>query len=189
MEEIKSATVPTRALKAALIVAAATGEPRRYLTGVHIESKAQTVFVVATNGVCLLASCHADPMAHDFEVIVPRVLIENLSPRGSVTVRVRGSVVDVAGVSAEAVSGKYPDWRAIVPAKPSGEAGIYQPQLMTLLDRAAKMLTPHSGQPSLVQNGKGAAVSILRDGLFLIMPMQHIEQAVPAWALPSQAQA
>lgn len=154
-------TLDIAALKAHLIIAA-TKDRRLYLNGVFLDGTSG--HLVSTDGGALLATKHSDLKGAP-SVIMPRdVLVKALKqvPKKAFTIDVTigdGGLtfIPAPGVSlmADAVDAGYPQWRQVVPATCSGEAGHYDPSLLARVGDALQALAGAKTQQQvrLWQNG------------------------------------
>ena len=90
----------------------------------------------------------------------------------------------------EPINAAYPNYRRIIPAKPSGEAAQFDANLITPFAKAAKALGAiYDKVPRVLikHNGNGAAlVSFGRDDEYIgvIMPLRPLPQLTPPCAPP-----
>ena len=196
-------------LRAALIFA---GEEdiRAYLNGVRIEADATGIKAIATDGTrAFIAQCESvrtEPVAFTLEreALEGALKLHSKNPmyirlvydrperpdpeRPGVTI-VGLAVVTIGQVQsvdhAEA-SGRYPEWRRIVPEKCSGELAHFNVDYLADCAKARKILGAGKcpGMFTVHHNGNSAAAIPLRhDVLAILMPFRegHSEYAPPAW--------
>ncbi|MBV1706289.1 MAG: hypothetical protein KGQ37_03690 [Hyphomicrobiales bacterium] len=149
--------IPVRHLLA-VAMAAGTEETPYNLAGVHVETVAGHVVLVATNGHIMLVdgwpSSGAD--AQDVNVIIPSSALRRLSllvgkkiPRSlMVTLKInagdgatRGSLrLDDASLDFDFIDGTYPDWRKVFPThRECGHVAKLSPVYLRHLHDAAKL--------------------------------------------------
>lgn len=189
----------------ALLMIAAKQDVRYYLKGVCIDVRASDVTLLATDGNVLL-SVPVEPADVEEttigQFIIPRELLDAVKPakvgRASlpitITIGEEGacSVAGATTASGKLVEGRYPDWRRVMPAMCSGEAGQYDPAYYGLWGDVRALLTGSKGKahPVIHQNGRAgcARVSQLGRGAIGVMAPLRTDAAdlvadeLPAWA-------
>lgn len=174
------------ALKAHLCIAPSK-DVRHYLNGIFLDGA--TGHLVSTDGAVLLATKH-EPLAGAPSVIMPRDAVAKAvkaAPRGAETM---GLVIEdrtltftpAPGVTmaALAVDDNYAPWRRVVPSSCSGDAGNYDPGLLSRVGDALQALGGTKTQQfvRLWQNGpNNPAIAMLANDVnapphvALIMPL------------------
>lgn len=159
---------------------------RYYLCGVHVESINGETRLIATDGAACAIQIHpsdaSDDCAEPFGI--PNDACDDIIKRARdrrvdfVTLQTSGEKIEAVGLDMlfSKLDGKFPDYRRIVPATVSGEAGQFDPDLLARFAKASKKLS----KGSLVwvdPNGESgaAAVRILGVGSFLgvLMPVHR----------------
>jgi DNA polymerase-3 subunit beta len=196
-------TIAHDTLKALLLVAA-KGDIRYYLNGVCIDVRASDVTLVATNGHVMLAVPVEEADIEERTIgqfIIDRAMLDVIKPMKSgrnslpitLTIGEEGacSVQGATTASGKLVDGRYPDWRRVMPAMCSGEAGQYDPAYYGLWGDVRALLTGSSkAHPVIHQNGlvSAARVSQLgRGAIGVMMPLrvdavELVADELPAWA-------
>jgi DNA polymerase-3 subunit beta len=196
-------TIAHDTLKALLLVAA-KGDIRHYLNGICVDVRAGDVTLVATNGHVLVAvPVEADDVEDPTpgQYIVDRAMLDAVKPAKSgraslpitITIGPDGacSVQGATTASGKLVDGRYPDWRRVMPAMCSGEAGQYDPAYYGLWGQVRALLTGSSkAHPIIHQSGPAgtARVSQLgRGAIGVMMPLrvdavELVADELPAWA-------
>jgi DNA polymerase-3 subunit beta len=184
---IIKATIRRDYIRAALICAA-TKDIRTYLNGVCIEILKDRVNVVSTDGHRLLVcrDMHPDNPVYpgqDVQIIIPTELLKGIKAKGSLhieidyddetkAVRVRDGVMSIVG---QAVDGRYPDWRRVVPESVTGQPSQLDPTYVGDMGKVSKELGSRQGYIHTSHNGEsGATVVRFSDGdvMGLIMPIR-----------------
>ena len=172
-------------LKAAARFAAQDPKDRRLaLHGVLVEASPAGVRLTATDGAALLVvRAAADADTDTWTGIVPSDVIKAaLAWKGSKSL----PIILVPGApecrltraTGEALifvpaPGPFPDYRKVIPKRPSGEASFYDPDLLVRFKRAAEDLGSNLGLFGLRQGGDGAGLVYLTDdAVGVIMPMR-----------------
>lgn len=180
----------------ALLIVAAKNDIRYYLNSIAVDVRSADTTLVATDGLILLAV----PIAHDHEMPlgvhkVDRVALDNLKLSSK-----SGSLLDVAIEDGHAtirvnatesrtklVDGKYPDWRSVIPRASSGEKAQFNPELLSRLQAAFRLLTgSKTDVPTIHQNGMaGALVTSDCDALGIVMPGRFDREfpTLPTWTV------
>ena len=172
-------------LKAAARFAASDPKDLRLsLHGVLVEASPAGIRLAATDGhVMLVQRAAGEPDTDTWTGIVPADVIKaalawkgnkNLpvimipgEPEGRLTRATGEAVVFVPA------PGPFPDYRRVIPKKPSGEASFYDPDLLVRFKRAAEDLGSGLGLFGLRQGGDGAGLVYLTDdAVGVIMPMR-----------------
>lgn len=174
----------------AMLQFAAKKDIRFYLNGIHFEAGANGARMVATDGHILgcadITRNLAEPVTQKQCGIIPREVFEKIKKpkKGeSQTVEITIDAKDVGGTfsvkdgfavyQGELIDGTFPNWRMIVPATFSGEAGQFDPDLLARL-KAAHVEAGGAYSPTILHNGQNAAVSHIGvNGMgAIIMPMR-----------------
>jgi hypothetical protein len=174
--------------------------------GVHVELAGGFATCVASNGGVMGAErrgCEYD--GPPVRLTIPADTIAMLKgKRGGSVVTLEGD--DTAGAymlrntvgaySFAPLSGRFPDWRRIVPVKPSGEFAHFDPTLLVLIGKAAaQIMGARSAKPARVfPNGRTGAALVQTDlgdaAVFVIAPLyeqgdkDEKPPTVPIWAAP-----
>lgn len=149
-----------------------TKDVRYYLNGVLVEVRKGQGVLVATDGSVLGA--HAFPVdadEPDAEFIIPLDAIKALKARGSTSVEILrdGMTLTIrtpdGDTQATAIDGKFPDWRRVMPDRPSGEHAHFDPDhLARFCDVARDLFGAHTKQKPLVWANGTAAGLVNFDG-------------------------
>ena len=138
-------TLPLRML-AAVAPAMGNKDVRYYLNGVHFEHVQGGVIAVATDGTAVIAARETLPDVEPFaSFIMPRETVLELLKAGRKieTFKVRGDLVecDGRGIPFAPIDGKFPDWRAVLPATAQPlEAASFNPDVLEIPLKAAQAL-------------------------------------------------
>lgn len=173
---MNTATMNTLDIKA-LLRFAADQDVRYYLNGVLLDFAAG--LAVATDGHRLLVA--KVKTEGEGEVIIPRELLEDVV-RGKqadvVITAVDSSIIVNRGgthgttFKCEAIDGRYPDWRRIIPSTTSGELAHFNPQYVLDAHRSLAELRGKPGDTMnvapLQHNGDSAAVMVLGDAIAVV---------------------
>lgn len=159
-------TVPTKYLKAALL-AAGKKDIRYYLNGVLIECMPTETRCVATDGTiaCALTTPAENIMPCEF--IVPRDVVESAIKvkREHTTFEPQGEgkwVMNGTHLFTQ-VDGKFPDYRRVFTRQVSGEAGVFNPELIAAFGKMAQALGGWPGHAHFHHNGTGTAMVSICD--------------------------
>lgn len=165
---------------------------RPALNGLHVELQADQAYLVASDGHILVAyhhpEGHNDPERGPVAFTVPKELFTGLKARGSIAIsydaeqKTCNVMQQGTARSANAISDRYPEWRRVIPTKISGEAALYDPELMVPISRAAKHLG--ADHCYVTPNGLDAgAISFGKEEIFgVIMPLRaEMMPDFPAW--------
>jgi DNA polymerase-3 subunit beta len=196
-------TIAHDTLKALLLVAPKK-DIRYYLNGILIDVRASDVTLVATDGNVLLAVPVEEADIEERTIgqfIIDRAMLDVIKPmkvgRASLPITLTigpdgaCSVQGATTASGKLVDGRYPDWRRVMPATCSGEAGQYDPAYYGLWGDVRALLTGGGKtHPVVHQNGRAgcARVSQLGRGAIGVMaPLRTdaadlVADALPAWA-------
>ena len=183
-----STLIKANQLKALILIASKAGV-RFYLNGVFFDPAG---YAVATDGHMLLAV--RVPAWDGAGFIVPReacvTVLRGLTPSFiamGVAISVTGT--ELSGKPFTTIDAKYPVWRRVIPATPSGEHAEYNPDLLAALQSAVSTASDLSKYTlTLCRNGERAAVARTpEDILALVMPLRQ-DVFTPADAAGSVAQ-
>lgn len=200
MSELNIVHLSLKSLKAALCIAAKE-DIRYYLNGVLVEAGALVTRVVATDGHMLFAHDykHGTPQ-WEGKFIIQRDTLEMLTrPRQrSDVVQVeiirlathKDSVHEVeearfvfpAQIGFKPVQGVFPDYRRVIPAKVSGEAGVYNSTLVAAMEKARKAMGGLShGHLAVYQGGADgcALVDLPQGAIGVMMPFRNNDGVAP----------
>lgn len=177
---------------------------RYYLNGVLIEATAKETRVVATDGHA--AAVHRSTAknvigdAPVVAIIVPNDTLASLAkilPKKGcdITFTLSGGQWTIetpyARISFDPIDGRFPDYRAIIPAQPTGEVSQLNPELLVKFSKAAKSLGA-KGHPIVQHNGSSTALVTIHeteDFVGVIAPLRTKDlHLVPTdWARQSEA--
>ena len=172
-------------LKAAARFAASDPKDQRLsLHGVLVEASPAGVRLAATDGhVLLVVRAAGEPDTDTWTGIVPAdVTKAALAWKGSKSL----PIILIPGepecrltrATGEALvfvpaPGPFPDYRRVIPKKPSGDASFYDPDLLVRFKRAAEDLGSNLGLFGLLQGGDGSGlVYLTADAVGVVMPMR-----------------
>ena len=171
-------------LKAAARFCADSKDLRLAIHGVLVEASPAGIRMAATDGhVMLVQRAAGEPDTDTWTGIVPAGVVKAaLAWKGSKTL----PIILIPGepecrltrATGEALifvpgPGPFPDYRKVIPKKPSGEASFYDPDLLVRFKRAAEDLGSNLGLFGLRQGGDGAGLVYLTDdAVGVIMPMR-----------------
>lgn len=160
-------TVPTKHLKAALLVAG-KHDIRHYLNGVMIEASAAETRCVGLNGVAAAVLRHAVINEFIGEFIVPRDVVE-----AAIKAKLTDTVFEqldakhwmVNGAHRFApVDGKFPSYRRVMPTQCSGQGGRgFSPEQFALFGKIAQALGKDPASVTTHSNGGGTAAITIED--------------------------
>ena len=184
-------------LKAAARFAASDPKDNRLsLHGVLVEASPAGIRLAATDGhVMLVQRAAAEPDTDTWTGIIPSDVIRAaLAWKGSKNLPIillpGEPECRLTRATGEAVvfvpaPGPFPDYRRVIPKKPSGDASFYDPDLLVRFKRAAEDLGSNLGLFGLRQGGDGAGlVYLTADAVGVIMPMRAggMDAAECQWA-------
>ena len=171
-------------LKAAARFTADSKDVRLAINGVLVEASPAGIRLAATDGhVMLVQRAAADADTDTWTGIVPADVIKAaLAWKGNKTL----PIILIPGepecrltrATGEALifvpaPGPFPDYRKVIPKKPSGEASFYDPDLLVRFKRAAEDLGSGLDLFGLRQGGDGSGLLYLTDdAVGVIMPMR-----------------
>lgn len=196
-------TIKHETLKALLLIAPKK-DIRYYLQGICIDVRENDVTLVATDGCVMLAVPVEDADIEDRTIgqyIIDRAMLDAVKPMkvGRETLPITITIVpdracSVTGATTASgltIDGRYPDWRSVIPATVSGEAGSYRPAYYGLWGDVRALLTGATkGSPVVHQNGRAGAARVShlgRGAIGIMMPVRTdaadlVVDALPAWA-------
>jgi len=184
--------------------AASTEETRYYLNGVNVDADAAgNVYYTATDGHCLLAAwdrpeaIEGEP-AYVGSLIIPSAVIAAVkigkkdATTATLEVTPAADPVNVPACSIQfadgrsagfkPVDGTFPDHRRVIPATVTGEPAQFNPELLTRLQKAGKVMGCQL--PILAYNGLAPAIVRWSDDSFFGVVMPHTKGAAPETLLP-----
>lgn len=163
--------------------AAGKEERRPYLKGVFVEVRTNGVHLTATNGYILLSSFTETQTNVEegttVSFIVPSKTIEQIKAKKDCTLCVcygeQTNIIELVNKDGtqlvKAVEGTYPDWRRVIPLKPSeGELGIHANfnwECLATIQKAAKLIC-NAKHPFIALGGYGSG-----QAHFLSIPSDH----------------
>lgn len=181
---------PKNYLQAALRCAA-DQDVRYYLNGVFIEASDYETRLAGCDGASFSLLRYSVENTESFEVIVPRDIV-------ALALKIKTEVMPLTcengswalgGIPFIPVVGRYPDYRRVIPAQCSGEAGNFSFELLARFHQIAKDLKLRNS-PILRQNGlKGTALTHFYgfdDFIGVCMPLvifneKHPDLGMPKW--------
>ena len=140
--------IPTDLLKAAAMFAAKK-DVRNYLESVCVEWRGESAKLIATDGHRLfVGSFPIEPNGDgDGACIIPSDTVKRaLTGYKHDTIEFQPPQAETAvigGVVFEPIRAEYPDWRRVVPAEASGEAGQFNAAYIGDIGKAARLLLKH----------------------------------------------
>ena len=176
---------------------------RYYLNGVKVEVYANVAYVVATDGHTMaIGRIERESgllMEGQGEIILPAESVEKIKATGNNGLPIILSVEDPqesgdkrqwftlndcgTKTTQQAIDGQFPDWRKVIPYKPSGEVAYYNPEYLMRCQKAAKDLGSKKGYFELAYNGNsGALVTFTESVMAVLMPMRQDTAERPEWA-------
>lgn len=194
---------------------AAVKDIRYYLNGVHFDVYPRVAYIVATCGHTMAVARVLAPDGETFcaspcSAIIPaehfakmkggrsvtlNVLVEltKTAPEDFGAFTVRDFNAKGATINGAAIDGKFPDYRRVIPAETSGEAGNFNPEYLMRVKKAAEDLGSRAGNFDWHQGGpRSSALAIVRgDFLAVIMPIRGADSAgkSPEWVREDPANA
>ena len=192
----------------AALCTTAQADVRYYLSGVYVEATSMETRLTSTNGT-IMSTQRADAKGDNdvdgvIRIVVPREAIEKIKKHPMLkTVEINDdggnwSVVDgLTRIGFEPVHERFPDYRRIIPAKTSGVAAQFDPALIAVFAKAAKVLgatykglaqvvISHNGYDTPGDMGPhGAIVTLghLTDYVGVISPLKSgAPVSAPFWA-------
>ena len=176
-------TIEIKTIKA-LLHFAAKKDIRYYLQGVHIEQGATGTYAVATNG-HFIAIARIDTQAQaPASVIVGSdhlaaaikgakgaAMIDADGPRVTIT-------TTVGETTADAIDGRYPDWRRVIRAPQTGEQAYFNPEYLATVQKAAGEYHGNKGTLyHVTQNGNSVGHCDIDDDLqVFVMPVRGADR-------------
>lgn len=184
----------------ALLVIAPKSDARYYLNGALLEVKNGQAWLVATDGMRLLAINLTDGLRDlcDGQYIIPRDLLAGAKAKKSASVtvaldhfssdsvaRVR-IITGASELAAPTIDGRFPDWRRVVPTHVSGAPAHYDPAYVGDFGTVAELLGGARISARIYPNGTDAApVELGTDqALGLLMPLRAecFQYVRPEWS-------
>jgi DNA polymerase-3 subunit beta len=203
---MKLTTTLNRSFLRAALVTAAVQDIRYYLNGVLLELHPTTAFVVTTDGhrmtVLRLDDNPTEGLAEGrVELIVPAELVKLVKPNKTlpyVTLTYDTETRDLTIVdigqqfTGKAVEGKFPDWRRVIPHKPSGKPADFNSEYLADLVKLHKELRPKDTHRvvNVHHNGEsGALLTIPGCAAYLgvLMPVKGPKETGGKWPMPDPA--
>ena len=184
----------------ALLVIAPKSDTRYYLNGALLEVRDDRAWLVATDGMRLLAINLTDGLrdARDGQYIIPRDLLAGVRVKKGGTLflcvdQYQGEnngrariFTGTSDMAAPTVDGRYPDWRRVMPAHVSGAPAHYDPAYIGDFGTVAELLGGARISARIHPNGTDAAPVELgtADALGLLMPLRadQLPYSRPDWA-------
>lgn len=175
-------TIATKDLQA-VSLAMAEKDIRYYLNGVLFElDNAEGYRLVATDGHRLHIVCKRKAQAAD-SIIMPRDTVKQICKLKEAFFTVEPlenrqiKITTTAGVlTVQAVEGKYPDYRRVMPKQLNPiETAHYQPEYLLDLAKAQKILGTKNQNGYIAQQGSAGGVYVDNEKSFyaVIMPRRH----------------
>ena len=176
-------TIEIKTIKA-LLHFAAKKDIRYYLQGVHIEQGATGTYAVATNG-------HFIAIARiDTQVQAPASVIVGSGQLAAAIKGAKGAaMIDADGArvtikttagetTADAVDGRYPDWRRVIRAPQTGEQAYFNPEYLATVQKAAGEYHGNKGTLyHVTQNGNSVGHCDIDDDLqVFVMPVRGADR-------------
>lgn len=184
-------------LKAAARFAASDPKDMRLsLHGVLVEASPAGVRLVATDGhAMLVVRAAGEPDTDTWTGIIPSDVIKAaLAWKGNKTLPIillpGEPECRLTRATGEAVvfvpaAGPFPDYRKVIPKKPSGDASFYDPDFLVKFKRAAEDLGSNLGLFGLLPGGDGPGlVYLTEDAVGVVMPIRSggLDVADCQWA-------
>jgi DNA polymerase-3 subunit beta len=192
-------TIQQNTLKA-LVYFAAKKDIRYYLQGVLIEQCASGTYAVATDGHCIaVARINSEP-AEPCQVIIGREHLENANKGNKFAIVIdcpnqaepgqlrRVTLSSGNGETAVTeIDGRFPDWRRVIRAEITGERAYYNPDLVTLVNKAGQAYALRKAGYHISQAGNNAGHCAFDTEFHAwVMPMrEHVLNLEPvaAWVM------
>ena len=169
--------LPAYNLRAAALIAP-KADSRYYLCGFLLERREGVLRLIATDGNLMLVQIvtEADNPGPDLSLILPRQFGADLrrpkkSESGLLHLMIDASEdppllwgkCNTQEIAGKAIDGRFPDWRRVVPERPSGKPAFYNSALLCTLHQVAAeyLQAPENKARSrfdLHQNGDGPGV-------------------------------
>lgn len=169
---------------------------RHYLKGLHIETGPVGSRMAATDG-SILAVCRLPEDSQALgSIIIPAALVEQAVkatkggacvvsfPSGSFDSKAPRDVTmrtPSGTYSAPELGGLFPDWRRVVPARVTGEAAHYDPELVAVVSKASAAVRGSKGRiPCIGWNGGGPGLVLVDDSFqAIVMPLRVKPEDTP----------
>ncbi len=190
-------------IKALLLMAAKSDDPRIHLKGIYIESSGTQTIAVATDGHRMLVV--RSPHPYGVSGILPREDAERMvkcAKKGYEELTAVDGVFSLGGVQAKLLGtdvARFPDWRRVIPDKISGKRGEYEASYVGDFGKAAILLGSYystsartSANMAILHNDADRAAIIqfpgCSDAFGVLMPMTSAadyQKPIPDWMVPS----
>ena len=164
-------------LKAALHTAPKK-DVRYYLNGVFVEVRSGFYRIVSTDGsnMSVFHNAHDDAVA-DFDMIIPREVIDNLPKQIGLTVsltQLDTNTYRLGSTIFTPIEGRYPDYRRVLPKETSGQTAHYPLNSLGAFGKIAATVGKSDARVDVWYNGTfGAAVTIEGHPEFLGITMPY----------------
>ena len=176
-------TIATKDLQA-VSLAMAKADIRYYLNGVLFELDDQEGYrLVGTDGHRMHIVCKKKTTNRAHETIMPSETVKQLCKMKDVFFTVEPlenrqiKITTKSGVlTVQAVDGKYPDYRRVMPTKVNqAEVAYYMPEYLADLAKAQKILGTENQNGYIAQQGTNGGVYVDNEKSFyaVIMPLRH----------------
>ncbi len=187
--------IQRKQLQAALLFAG-NRDVRYYLNGVLVEPSPASTRLAATDGNFAAVQRHAALNADVPAMIIPReacaaackLMVDVL------TVEPNGEGYSIGGAANRIlfspVDGRFPDYRRILVTQFSGEAAMFNPDLLVEFAKAGRLLGRRDS-PLIRQNGKGSALVHFYnydDFIGIVMPLNLFTEKQPDLGWPAWGQ-
>lgn len=181
----------------AMAIFASSDEHRFILCGVRVEITDKVTILVATDGRRMAAFNASEDVTSATDdakccFVIPAKLIAKCPSERLITVLYDGSEVGLKGayiVTADAIDGNYPNWRAVMPSEPSGSFTqiTIHPQFIADVSKAAGILL---NDPAMVITGESETSAMVCRSfgndrfIGVLMPLRASTiKPIPEWAV------
>jgi DNA polymerase III sliding clamp (beta) subunit (PCNA family) len=154
---------------------AAKGDVRYYLNGVMVDSSAEGVFLVGTDGHAI-AVARIDATPHPVrQYIIAGDVCDFIAKNKRKPIEFDTDAMRFDNINAVEVDGKYPDWRRVIQYKPSDAIAFFDPKFHARVDAAARMLKGKNAFPTLIRPGGAKGIGYAQ---------LDADGEVGAWVMP-----
>jgi DNA polymerase III sliding clamp (beta) subunit (PCNA family) len=154
---------------------AAKGDVRYYLNGVMVDSSAEGVFLVGTDGHAI-AVARIDATPHPArQYIIAGDVCDFIAKNKRKPIDFDIDAMRFDNINAIEVDGRYPDWRRVIQYKASDAIAFFDPKFHARVDAAARMIQRKRVAPTLIRPGGAKGIGYAQ---------LDADGEVGAWVMP-----
>ena len=177
-----NATIEASTLKA-LLLFAAKNDNRHYLKTVYFETTTNGTYAVATNGYCIAVARIDETQGREAcSVLVHRDHVEAILKTNKHDIMIAAlpdnqvKLTGIGGaVTVRVMDGTYPDWRRVTVSPQTGERAYFNPDYLTLVNKAGRIVNGNKKFYLVQQNGASVGYCNLDDKVHVyVMPMRDM---------------